>query len=100
MLFLIVRVCVYSYLDEDLQTRTGIERERDRERKAAIVKEEEGIVCMCVLLSDEEQKKTHSLARRNYLLLFFYWMASFFTRSFVDEPGRENKKKKIKQASK
>ncbi len=39
-MFLIV--CVYQ--DEDLQTRTG-RRERERERKAAIVKEE-CIVCV------------------------------------------------------
>jgi hypothetical protein len=75
--------------DEDLQTRTG-RGKGERETEAAIVKED-GIVCYSMM---ENKKKTPSLARRNYLLLFFYWMACSFSRSLVDEPGRENKKKK------
>ena len=85
-MFLIV--CVYQ--DEDLQTRTG-RREREKGSNS-----ERRMYCVCYSLM--KNKKKHPHWQEEITCFFsFYWMASSFSRSVVDEPGREKKKKKANE---
>ena len=77
-------LCVCVQFDEDLQTSTGREKEKEE--------------CIVFYSLMKNKKKHSSIARRrnNLLLrlLLFYWIAFSFSRSLVDEPARENEKGK------
>jgi hypothetical protein len=83
------------YQDEDLQTRTG--KERGRERKAAIVKEE-CIVCYS-LMKNNKKKHPHWQEEITCFFTSIGWSLPFLGRLSTNRVGRRRRRRK-KKASK